>query len=150
MPLLRRAGTPFNTMLPGPRSASVASGFFIHPAVWPQQTWTKNLGGGGCALFFWVAGSPSNTVARAYAYLHTKWHLSPSSRLAATHIGRKLESCAPLGEEELGPHLTQSRVGRAYLCTKWHLDPCSRLPTIDVGRKLRRGMGPHRTQSPLG
>ena len=26
------------------------------------------------------AGSPSNTVARAKAYFHTKWRLSPSSR----------------------------------------------------------------------
>jgi len=28
------------------------SGILIHPAVWPQQTWAENLGGGrtGCAL----------------------------------------------------------------------------------------------------
>ena len=37
-------------------------------------------------------------IAWAEAYLHTKWHLSPSSRLATTVIGRKLEGCAPLGE----------------------------------------------------
>jgi len=36
------------------------------------------------------AGSPSNTVAWAEAYLHNKWHLSPSSRLATTGMGRKL------------------------------------------------------------
>jgi len=47
----------------------------------------------------------------AVAYLHTKWHLSPSSRLATTNIGRKLGDCAPFGERELGPHLTQSRLG---------------------------------------
>jgi len=29
-------------------------------------------------------------VAWAEVYLHTKWHLSPSSRLATTDIGRKL------------------------------------------------------------
>jgi len=29
-------------------------------------------------------------VAWAEAYLHTKWHLSPFSRLATTDIGRKL------------------------------------------------------------
>jgi len=39
-------------------------------------------------------------VAWAEAYLHTKWHLSPSIRLATTDIGRKLGGggCAPLGE----------------------------------------------------
>ena len=30
------AGSPSNTMWPGPRSTSVPSGVFIHPAVWPQ------------------------------------------------------------------------------------------------------------------
>jgi len=36
VPLSRRAGTPSNTMWPGPRSTSVPSAVFIHPAVWPQ------------------------------------------------------------------------------------------------------------------
>ena len=36
------------------------------------------------------AGSPSNNVAWAQAYLCTKWHLDPSSRLATTDMGRKL------------------------------------------------------------
>jgi len=34
VPLSRRAGTPSNTMRPGPRSTSVPSGVFIHPVVW--------------------------------------------------------------------------------------------------------------------
>jgi len=33
------------------------------------------------------AGSPYNTVAWAEAYLRTKWHLDPSSRLATTDLG---------------------------------------------------------------
>ena len=38
-------------------------------------------------------------VAWAEAYLHTKWHLSPFTRLATTDIGRKLGGgCDPLGE----------------------------------------------------
>ena len=45
------AGSPSNTMWPGPRSTSVPSGVFIHPVVWPQRTLDKN----------WAAGSPSNT-----------------------------------------------------------------------------------------
>jgi len=38
VPLSWGAGSPSNTMRPGPRSASVPSGVFIHPAIWPQQT----------------------------------------------------------------------------------------------------------------
>jgi len=41
------------------------------------------------------------------------------------------------GEGELGPHVTQCRLGRsAYPRTKWHLYPSSRLAATDVGRKL--------------
>jgi len=108
-PFAGGAGFPSNTMWPGPRSTSLPSGVFIHPAIWPQQTWAENWGAvprlGG-------VGSPSNTVTWAEAYLHTNWHLSPSSRLATTDMGQKLRGdCAALGEGELGPHLTQCRLG---------------------------------------
>jgi len=36
------AGSPSNTMSSGPRPTSLPSGILIHPAVWPQQTWTEN------------------------------------------------------------------------------------------------------------
>jgi len=58
----------------------------------------------------------------------------------------------------MGPHLTQSRLGRAaeaYLPTKWHLDASSRLAIIEMGRKLGApppfygGGFPHLTQSRL-
>jgi len=40
---------------------------------------------------FWGSWVPiEHKVAWAEAYLHTKWHLSPASRLATTDIGRKL------------------------------------------------------------
>ena len=35
-PFAGGAGSPSNTMWPGPRSTSVPSGVFNHPAVWPQ------------------------------------------------------------------------------------------------------------------
>jgi len=59
-PFAWRAGSPSNKMWPGPRSTSVPSDVFIHPAVWPQYTWTENwglcpFGGGG-------VGSPSNIM----------------------------------------------------------------------------------------
>jgi len=47
----------------------------------------RKLGDGGANLG--EAGSQHN-VARAEAYLRTKWHLYPSSRLAAIDMGRKL------------------------------------------------------------
>jgi len=61
---------------------SVPSGILMHPAV---------------CLFSgdsWVA--IEHKVAWAEENLDTKWHLSPSSRLTTTDIGRKLGVCAPL------------------------------------------------------
>ena len=79
--------------------------------------------------FFWDGvGSLLKAVAWAEAYLHTKWHLSPSSHLATTDIGWKLVGCAPLGEGQLGPHQTQCRLG-------WALPPY-RLARINMGQKL--------------
>ena len=48
---------------------------------------------GGVGVPFYEGGSwvpMEHKVAWAEAYLHTKWHLSPSSRLATTEFGRKL------------------------------------------------------------
>ena len=71
-------------------------------------------------------------VAWAEAYLRTKWHLNPSSRLATTDMGRNiLEDYAPFWGWELGPHLTQRGHGRGlYLRAKFHLDPSNRLAAI--------------------
>ena len=63
-------------------------------------------------------------------YLRTKWHLDLSSRLVTTDMGRKLGSCVPLGEGELGLRLTQSTRAEAYLRAKFHLDPSNHLSTI--------------------
>jgi len=49
-----------------------------------------------------------HSVASAEAYLRTKWHLDSPSRLAEIDMVEKWE---------LGPHLTQSRLGRV-------LPPC--------------------------
>jgi len=78
-----RAGSPSKTMWPRLRSTSVPTGILIHPAVWPQQTWAENWG--LCSPFLGAAGSQSNNVAWAEAYLHAKFHLDPSNRLATIH-----------------------------------------------------------------
>ena len=46
--------------------------------------------------------------------------------------------CAPLGEGELGPHLTQCGQGRGYLHAKFHLDPSNRLATVHERQRQDR------------
>jgi len=62
------------------------------------------------------AESPSNTVPWAQAYLRTKWHLDPSSRLVTIHGPKSGGGAAvPLflrGGGD-GSHLTQCRLGRS-------------------------------------
>jgi len=79
-------------MWPGPRPTFVPSAIFIHPAVWPQQTWAKNFFfGGGNVPLGGGAGSASNTMLTGPRLNHrTKWHLDPSSCLATTNMGQKL------------------------------------------------------------
>ena len=54
----------------------------------------------------------------AEAYLRSKWHLDPSSRLTTIDMGQKfgVGGCA-FFMRELGSHLTQRRLGRG-------LPPC--------------------------
>ena len=47
-------------------------------------------------------------MAWAEAYLHTKWHLHPCSRLATIDIGRKLGALALLGRGAVFPSNTMS------------------------------------------
>ena len=83
-------GSPYSTMWPGPRPTPMPSAILIHPAVLPQQTWAENWG--LHPLFGDGKLGPHLTQSRlAEAYLHTKWHLNPSSHLATTDMGRKLE-----------------------------------------------------------
>ena len=74
----------------------------------PEKSSQKS---GGCPFLGGGAGSQFNTVAWAEAYLRTKWHLDPSSRLATKVMGRKLGVLCPFGE--VGRHLTQCRLDRA-------------------------------------
>ena len=53
-------------------------------------------------------------------------------------MDRKVGAVVPFREEgELGPHLTQCRLGRGLPRTKWHLDQSSRLAKIDIGMDYR-------------
>jgi len=57
--------------------------------------------------FPYVGGSwvpTQNNVAWAEAYLLTKWHLDPSSRLATIDMGRKVGGAVPLSGGDVGLH----------------------------------------------
>jgi len=87
------AGSTSNTMSrkPGLPPCQVASWFmqpFGHNRRGPKIGW-------GSAPFWVGVWVPSNTVAWAKAYLHTKWHLDASSRLATIKMGRKLGGSVP-------------------------------------------------------
>ena len=59
-----------------------------------------------------VCGPHQTQISLVEAYLHTKWHLSPSSHLATTDISQKLGGLCPFRGGELGgPYLTQCREG---------------------------------------
>ena len=70
---LGATGSPSNTKSPGPRRTSIPSGILIHSAIWPQQTWTKNWG------LHPLLG------AGELGYLHAKFHLDVSNRLAIVY-----------------------------------------------------------------
>jgi len=78
-----------------------------------------------------VAGFPSNTVAWAEAYLRTKWHVDPCSRLATIDVGENWGSPSLFGEAVAWfLSKTKSPGLEAYLHTNWHLGASRRLATI--------------------
>jgi len=85
----------------GDRLATIDMGQKVGAAVGPGPL---SVGG---------ARSPYNTVAWAEAYVRTKWHLDPTSRLAITCICRKWGSVPPffLGGGLQDPCLTQCGLG---------------------------------------
>jgi len=61
------------------------------------------IGWGGCVFYSGGSCVPiEHKLIWDEAYLHTKWHLSPSSRLATTDIGRKLGELCPFRGGEAG------------------------------------------------
>ena len=59
---------------------------------------------------------PSNTINVTWAEVHLRanWHVDPSSRLATIDIwAENWVGAVPFFSGELGPHLTQSGLGRS-------------------------------------
>jgi len=94
VPLMGETGSPCNTMWPGRgipsyQLASLSIQPFDHnrhgPKIGGSANWTKGT-------WSWVR--IKHNVVRAEAYLRTKWHLDPSSRLATINMVRKVTGCA--------------------------------------------------------
>jgi len=92
-----------------------------------------------CAPFAGELGprTPSNTTwpgPRSTSYQVASLSIEPfGHNIHGPKIGWWL---SPFLYRELGPHLTQTRLGRGLPHTKRHLSPSNRLATMDMGRKL--------------
>ena len=131
MPLSGGAESPFNTMSPGPCPTSVPNGIFIHPAVWPQQTWAKTR---GCATLG-EAGSPCNTMSPRPTSTSLPSGILIDSAVWPQQTGAENWVAAVPLLGGAGPHVTQCGLGRGLPHTNYHLDPCSHLTTTP-GPKL--------------
>jgi len=94
-----------------------AQQFLRWATVWPQYTSAESEG----AAVLLSTGELRPHLMQcglAEAYLHTKCHLDPYSRLATTDMGQKLgRGCALFFWGEMGPHPIQFCLGRGLpLC----------------------------------
>jgi len=100
-----------------------------------------------CALFLGVAGSPSNTKTPGPRPTSIPSGILVHPAVWPQRTLVKNWGLAPLGEEELAPHLTQCRVGRGlppYQVASWSMQPFGhnrRGPKIGRAPPLLRGGG---------
>jgi len=72
-------GSSSNTKSPGPRPSSMRSSILIHAAIWPQQIWAENWGGGLCS-FGAVELGPRLTQCgqgRGLSFQVSSWSVQP-------------------------------------------------------------------------
>jgi len=135
------AGSPSNTMWPGPRTTSVSSGILIHPAVWPQQTWAENWGSVvPHPLLGRGAGSLSNTTWPEPRPISAPSDILIHPAMWAQYMGRKVGAAVPIF---LGRSWSQCntispgpRPTSVYQVASWYIQPfCHNrhLPTIGGG-----------------
>ena len=103
------AGSPSNTMSPGPMPTSIPSGILIHPAVWRQRTWAKNWGV-AVPLLDGELGPHLTQCGHGRGLPCANFHLDPSSCLTRTDMGRKLEGCAGSPSNTKSPGLRPSSI----------------------------------------
>jgi len=119
-------------MWPGPRPTSIPSG--ILQSCSRVATIDMGLKLGGMPPFWGGQLDPHTAQCRLGRGLATYEVASCSIEPFGHHpYGPETGGCVPLGEVNLGPHLTQCGHGRAYLHAKFHLDP-SNTPTLQTGQ----------------
>jgi len=119
------AGSPSNTMQPGPRPTSVQK-CHLDPSSRLATIHSPKSGGLLSPVLSGDLGPHLTQCRLAEAYLHTKWHPDSSSNFVTTDTGRKLGAVRFFGGSWV-PHVAWTE---ACLRTKWHLHPSSRLATI--------------------
>jgi len=103
------AGSPSNTMSLGSRPTFLPSAILIHRAIWPQQIWAENWGGGPGFLSNTMWPGPRPTCMPSFVLIHPAvW--PPQTWTENWGV------CPLFGERELGPHLGQRGLG-------WDLPP---------------------------
>jgi len=93
------AGSPCNTMQPGPRPTFVLSGILSHPAVWSQYTWVDFFRMGGCAPWAVELGPHITQCCPGRglpSYQVASWSIQPYSH---NKHGPKIGGCDPFGGE---------------------------------------------------
>jgi len=98
-------------MSPGPRSTSVPSGVFIHPAVRPTIDMGQKLGG-VCPFFQGIAGSLSNPKSTGPRPTSIPSGILVHPAVRPQWILAENWGLCPFRGGELGSHLTQCCVGR--------------------------------------
>ena len=127
VPLSRRAGTPSNTMWPGPRSTSVPSGVFIHLVVWPQRTLDKNW---GCAPLGEGKLGPHLTMFPGLRPTSIPSGILIHPAIWSQQIWADNWGAVPLWGGEAGSPSNNVARAEAYPHAKFHLDPSDRLATV--------------------
>jgi len=103
-------GFPSNTKSPGPRPTSISSGILVHPAVCNNRHWPKI--GGLCPFRGGEAGSPSNTMSNRPRPTSISSDILINAAISSQQTWAENWGLRHFLGRRLGPHLTQSRVGR--------------------------------------
>jgi len=126
LPFWGRGLCPHLSPSPGLRPTSITSGILMYPSSrLATIEMDRKMERGLRLLFGDGAGSSSSKIAWAEAYLHVKYHLDPSSRLATINKGGKFVGSVLFWGEGAGSPSNKVAWAKDYLHTKCYLDPCS-------------------------
>ena len=108
---------------------------------------TINMGrkfGGSTSIWEGGAGSPPNTKSPEWRPTSIPIGIVINAAIWPQQIWAENWVCAPLGEGELGPHLTQCVRGQGLPACQVHLDPSNHLATVHEGHRQTGQTGKNR------